>query len=218
MPPSAILVVSVPTVDGREDHLVRCEHAYHETTPPDVQLILDVRRGRTTCGQVWNESAARARFAYQSRPGMPVYFHATADDLEPLPGWFDAARRNVTDGASPSALIYTARPGQPDVVESHGDWGVRYPSRQVCSMSRIPFCLIEQWIDIPQIHYYSDNAFTAALQAQKIPCVAEPDYAFRHWWAEAGRHPMNDAQWYAEQAAYTSWAQALLQASTPTYL
>lgn len=214
--PRATLVVALPTVTGREEIVSICESAYHETVPTDVRLIVHRQKDRPTCGEVWNAVALEAQAFAAGEPG-PVYFHATADDLEPLPGWFDPAVRIVENGGTPSALIYTARAGQPDVVESHGDWGVRYPAPQVTSMSRIPFCRADQWIPIPPIHYFSDNAFSSAMQIQGIPMIADPDYRFRHWWAQAGRHPMNDAQWFAEQTAWQTWATGELLQRAPRW-
>lgn len=215
--PIATLVVAVPTVDGREQHLARCEHAYHETVPTDVRLILVVKRNLATCGEGWNDVAATARLYAAGETAGPVYFHATADDLEPLPGWYEAAVFQTENGHSPSALIYTARAGQGDVVESHGDWGVRYPQPQVVGMSRIPFCREEQWIPIPPIHYFSDNAFSSAMFAQGISMVADPAYVFRHWWAQEGRHPMNDEQWFREKTAWESWAVGELLQRAPRW-
>jgi len=204
----ATLVVAIPTVDGRAEDVARCERAYQETVPRAVRLVLDIQKNRPTCGEVWNEVARRAR-AFPAL-GEPVYLHCTADDLEPLPGWYDAAVTQVEAGNTPSALIWTAAPGQPERIESHGDWAVRFTEPTIVGMSRIPFCAVGQWIEIPPIHYFSDNAFSSAMAAQAIPIVADPAYAFRHHWAQAGRHPMNDAQWFAEQTAWQTWAMSLL--------
>lgn len=202
------LVVCIPTVDGREIDLARADAAYHATVPESTRLMLVTRRNLPTCGAAWNDVAAMARGLDRIVDG-PVYYHCSADDLEPLAGWFEAAVAEVDSGNTPSALIFTARPGQPDTVESHGDWANRYLQPTVVGMSRIPFCRIEQWRDIPPIHYFSDNAFSSSMQAQGVPIVADPDYRFRHHWAMAGRHPMNDAQWHEEQAIWTAWALAL---------
>jgi len=214
--PVATVIVALPTVDGRESHLERAEHALHETVPPAVRLVIDVQKNRATCGEVWNTVAARAQ-AFATGSDGPVYLLCMADDLEPLPGWYAAAARHVEWGSTPSALIYTARAGQPDVVESHGDWGVRYPMPQVTSMSRIPFCRADQWIPIPPIHYFSDNAFSSAMTMQQIPIVAEPEFAFRHWWAAPGRKPMNDDQWFREQTAWQTWATGALLERAPRW-
>lgn len=217
--PKATLVVAVPTVTGREDTLERCEYAYRETTPTNVELEWWVMRDRATCGEVWNEVARKAKQAVVDcrASGAAVYLHCTADDLEPLPGWYEAAVGQVEQGCTPSALIFTARDGQPDQVESHGDWAARYPEARPTSMSRIPFCLPEQWIDIPPIHYYSDNAFTVAMNVQGIPIIAEPGYAFRHWWAQPGRIAANSPQWFAEQATYEAWARQLHASRSPLW-
>lgn len=212
--PVATLVVALPTVDGRESFLERAELALHETVPPDVRLIIDVQKNRPTCGEVWNTVAERAQ-AFET--DGPVHLLCLADDLEPLPGWYQAAVRHTEWGATPSALIWTHREGEADVVESHGDWGIRYPHAQVTSMSRIPFCKASQWIPIPPIHYFSDNAFSSAMTAQGIAIVAEPEFVFRHWWAAAGRHEMNNEAWFREQNAWQSWATSVLLERAPRW-
>jgi hypothetical protein len=212
-PPAATLVVALPTVDGREHHLDRAMRALEQTTPADVRLIVEVRRNRPTCGEVWNLVAQVARGFARYATDAPTYLLCMADDLEPLPGWFECARMLVDEGSTPSALIFNGETGH---VESHGDWAVKYHNPTVVGMSRIPFCRAEQWIDIPPIHYFSDNAFSSAITSQGVPIVAHPDYAFRHWWAQEHRHPMNDEQWFREQTTWQTWAMTLLPA--PRYL
>jgi hypothetical protein len=208
----ATLVVALPTVTGRDEHLARCEAALHATVPKDVRLVIDVRKDRATCGEVWNEVAVEAQAL------APAYLLCLADDLEPLPGWYEAAVHVVENlAATPSALIYTAKLGEPDAVESHGDWAARYDAPTAVSMSRIPFCRAEQWVPIPAIHYFSDNAFSSAMQMQGIQMVAVREYAFRHHWAMAGRHPMNDQQWNDEHAEWQRWAQSELLQRTPRW-
>lgn len=203
--------VVIPTVAGREDHLQRCTEAYTRTLA-GVSHELFVVYDAPTCGLAWNLGADVAR------GHGAEWLHMTADDLEPLDGWYAAARSCVTDyAASPAALIWTARAGEPDQVESHGDWAARYSVPCAVSMSRIPFCRTTQWIDIPPIHYFSDNAFTSAMQAQGVPIVAVEGYAFRHHWAQPGRKRMNDAQWFAEQTAWQTWAARELLERAPRW-
>jgi len=205
------VVVVIPTVQGREDHLDRCMAAYMRTLA-GVRWQAVVEHNRATCGEAWNLGAEVARAA------GATWLHMTADDLEPLDGWFEAAVSCVREfGASPSALIWTARAGEPDVIESHGDWAARYSVPNAVSMSRIPFCRTELWIDIPPIHYFSDNAFSSAMQAQGIPLVAVPGYAFRHHWAQAGRKQMNDEQWFREQTTWQQWAAGELLQRAPRW-
>ena len=205
------LLVVIPTVTGREHHLRRCERAYRAVTPPDVQLDIATWLDKPTCGEVWNTGA---RFAATLRAD---YVHMTADDLEPLPGSIEAAIEIVDKGATPSALIWTARDGQPDTLESHGTWAMHFLSPTEVDMSRIPFCRPEQWIPIPPIHYWSDNAFSVACRVQSIPMIADQRYAFRHHWASEGRIAMNSEQWYREQATYEQWANQQLAALSPRW-
>ncbi len=204
------VVVVIPTVTGREAHLDRCMQAYMRTLK-GVHWQAVVHHNAPTCGAVWNIGAQAAREA------DAAYVHMSADDLEPLDGWYREAVATVEMGATPSALIFTARDGQPDVVESHGDWAARYTVPTVTSMSRIPFCRTSQWIDIPPIHYFSDNAFTSAMQMQGVPVLAVAGYAFRHHWAQPGRKQMNDQQWFKEQTEWQTWAQGELLQRAPRW-
>lgn len=176
----SVLIV-IPTILGREKHLDNTLEAYKSTCPGSEFFIIT---GRNTCGEVWNlgaECAAKNFFDY---------VHMTADDMIPHKGWYECATETVKAGYIPSALIFN-----PDgTVQSHGVWATRYKDWTVVPQTLIPFSRPEQWIAIPNIHYYSDNAASSGFKSQGLEIVARTNYAFTHHFAQPGRKDMTDAE------------------------
>jgi hypothetical protein len=164
--PSVISVVC-PTVDGREAHYTRCLNAYSHTVG-DVLEWLPCFNLRT-CGIGWQMGADAA---------TGDFLHFTADDLEPHPGWAEAAMRAARDDIIPMPTIYGPSGG----IEPLG------PATQGCT--RIPFCTMEQWKKIgPMIplHYYTDNWFSERARQAGYLLREVPEYAFTHHWAQPAR-------------------------------
>jgi hypothetical protein len=161
-----VISVVVPTVSGRFAHFQRCIAGYQQTTP---ELDLIVFRDRPTCGIAWQEGAE----VFEGD-----YLHFTADDLEPHPGWAEAAMRAADDGIIPMPTIYNPSGG----LEPLGSL------TQGCT--RIPFCTREQWDAIgPMIptHYYTDNWFSLRARQAGLLLREVPEFAFTHHWAQAHR-------------------------------
>jgi len=183
------VLVIIPTVDGREEHLHRCTEAYYGN---DILVL----RGFSTCGEAWNVGADHA-----TKCGHK-YVHMTADDLVPHKGWVDAAVETLEQncGYLPGALIY-----RPDgTLESFGnqmaeDWSV-------VEGASVPFCKTENWVPIPNIHYWSDNAFDYAQKhVHDYRFLLRHNYAFTHYTASAGRKTMDDR----ERMIYEEWKETL---------
>ncbi|GAC1530914.1 MAG: hypothetical protein NVS3B1_23620 [Marmoricola sp.] len=167
--------VIVPTVYGREASLGRCIAAYEATTP-DIEVI--VRHNHPTCASAWEHGAKAAT-------GDALHF--TADDLEPHPGWAEAAIDTIHRDAIPAPFVY--RDGK---LESCG--GVQQELADLSpapNISVIPFCSAEQWQWIgPHLvdaHYYTDNWFTYRARRAGFPVLVRSGYAFNHHWAQPGR-------------------------------
>lgn len=196
----APLLVAYPTVPGREDDAARLDAAIaaQRVEEGGPRFPADVLRmeGYATCGEAWNDAAAWA-----ASEGYRFVVLA-ADDLEPAEGCLAAAAGALAMGWSPSALIVTA---ETDAVESHGDWGRIYPGEgnTPVSMTRIPAVRVEWWRRIPPIHYYSDNAVTTVLRHLDVPILASRGFAWRHYWAQAGRISGVGEQAAQERDAYT---------------
>jgi hypothetical protein len=185
--------VVIPTVDGREDDLSRCVSAYRATTPEQA-LQFAVYRNYPTCGEVWTIGADEAANGLGNgvRSPVPDFVHFTADDLEPSPGWYEAAVACVARGRLPSAVV-TGADGQ---LESCGRFrgALRPDHEHPYSCTLVPFCSLQQWARIrpvPPVHYHSDSLFSARAVAVGYEFEILHAYRFMHHWAMAGRDRVN---------------------------
>lgn len=164
------VVVIIPTITGREDHLERCIEAYTRTSP---QARLVVVKDKPTCGIAWQEGAtANSNFDY---------LHLTADDLVPEPGWLEAAIAIADAGNIPAPVQVT-----PDgnVVGHYGSNGNMAP------MTVIPFCTKAQWEQIQPMapwHYWTDNYFSERAKRAGAQIIYSDAYKFIHHFAQVGR-------------------------------
>jgi hypothetical protein len=162
-----VISVIVPTVQGREDFLARCELAYAAHTT-DYELI--VVTDEATCGLAWNIGAAQA---------AGDYIHFSADDLEPHDGWWQAAKAVADDGFLPAPRILNTDGS----LQSCGDWEREQETGTWTPFSRIPFLTRGQWErfgpSLP-IHYYTDNWFSARGRGQGTETVVHRGYLFTH--------------------------------------
>lgn len=186
-PPARLLVV-IPTVAGRDEHLHRCLTAYDAERAHLIRrganVTVDVRvyHDLPTCAHAWNLGAELAR-----DDGYHL-LHLTADDLAPRPGALDVGLWRIGFGEAPAALIWNGVTG---AIESHGmAWGQAMPDGSPTTMVRIPTLRTEWWHPIPEIHYWSDNAVSSVLAARGVPMVCDADFVFDHFWAAEGRQVM----------------------------
>lgn len=173
--------VVVPTIAGREHWLERCVRAYEETVP-GVEVI--VVTGKPSCGAAWEEGQERA---------TGDYVHFTADDLVPLPGWFEAAAEVCDAGAIPAANVLTEEAG--------GEWlpsSTMYAQAYLLGDGQtenvlVPFFSRAQFeIDdgdswVCPIHYGSDDWVTFLADRRGIPTRFTHGYLFGHGAAPEGR-------------------------------
>lgn len=196
------LGVVIPTVPGREAMLARTVQAYLEHTPPDVHVQVVVLRTYPTCGEAWN---AGARLLWND--GLPPdWFTMGADDLVPRAGWYepleDAAQYDMTGAPA----VYNGHTGG---LESCGIWGATPLALSPVPWTPVPFCAAVNWRDIPPIHYFSDNAYGSAMQAQGLQIVAAPASCFDHYWSQEARQPMNSPRWHEERALWEAYHRGL---------
>jgi hypothetical protein len=185
-----MISVIIPTITGREQWYARCLAAYYATSPADTEYVTVL--DRPTCGVAWNEGAARGRGGY---------LHFSADDLEPHPGWWEAAIGCVEAGGVPSARILNADGS----LQSCGEWGEELPDGTATFIARVPFCSRDQWDLIGPIietHYYTDNHFTYRGLCAGIPTVIVRAYLFTHHFASEGRLDGVNGRFEADRAAY----------------
>lgn len=181
-------------MDNREDIKRECVRAYQDTGPADIDFF--IQYDLPTCGQVWNAGAKVAQKLGHD------YVHMTADDLIPHPGWYEAAVETVDDGLNhlPGAYIY-----RPDgSIETFGNQIQEEWAR--LDGGSVPFCRTADWIDIPNIHYWSDNAYDyAQMKVNNYSFVARQAYAFTHYSAEPGRKIMDQV----ERTIFEDWKKTL---------
>lgn len=172
--------VIIPTITGREPWLERCLAAYSETCP-DAEVI--VIENRTACGVAWQDGAEKA---------TGDYLHFTADDLEPAPGWWQAAVEVVDRGALPGAQVFADFDTPWTRVASACPFRHGYdpPNLLVPFFSREQF---EQGGWLVPIHYGSDDWVTFLAYKRQIPMEPTDAYKFLHTAAEPGRLHNNRA-------------------------
>jgi hypothetical protein len=174
----ATISVIVPTVKGREDWLDRCVAGYEENGG-DVQVL--VVRGERSCGEAWIRGAKRA---------TGDYLHFTADDLVPLPGWWEPAVEACDAGELPGANVLT--------VETAAGWDPESTMHAMAYLQNgrpvqnvlVPFLSRAQfdrgdWL-LP-IHYGSDDWVTFLADQLGIDTTFVAGYAFGHGAAPEGR-------------------------------
>lgn len=182
-----MISVVIPTIDGREHHLARCEAAYERFTD-DYELI--IVRNEPTCGLAWEKGGALAK---------GDYIHLSADDLEPHEGWWEPAVRLVDEGKLPCPRIL-----RPDgSLESCGEWGTEMEDGTETIIARIPFLSRAMWEKggwtIP-LHYYTDNWIYERGKQLGYPTVVCRDYLFTHYYASEGRLETIERDFAAYQA------------------
>src|ERR1035441_473431 len=128
-----LLSVIMPTIDGRPLELGRTMDAYERLTP--VPIEWHVLHNYPNCGVAWNVGAAIA---------TGDILHMGADDIEPVSdAWFPAALAAIERGMVPLGWV--------NEPSGAGTFGRDFP--------RVVICRREWWRDVPEIHYWSDNAF-----------------------------------------------------------
>ena len=173
------LAIVIPTISGREHWLERCLSAYERTTPDFY--VAEVVKDEPTCGRAWNLGLNRA---LNRAPGVS-YVHFTADDVEPLDGWYEAAVESVRRDELPAPRILN-----PDgTLQSCGDQ-FEHPDGTEAELARIPFATVAQMRCIGPIietHYYTDNYFSFRGRACGYPSRVNRRYSFVHHFAQEGR-------------------------------
>lgn len=164
-----MLSVVIPTLTGREETLKRCRKAYLETGPPDMELI--TVRDKASWPEACNEG-------YRKAKGDRLHF--TADDLEPLPGWWQEALPWLDDHDELPA---------PRVFDPDGRWdnAIDGPDGAIPEFTRIPLMTRNQWERIgpwPEYNYVADVWLSGRGRTLGIETRMIHSYAFIHHWKE----------------------------------
>lgn len=172
-----MISVIIPTISARTESgwLDRCLNAYEANTDIEWQPI--VIHDRPSCGIAWNEGIKLAQ---------GDYIQLSADDLEPLPGWADAAVASAERGELPAARILN-----PDgSLQSCGTDAQEHDTGEEAAVARIPFGTREQFERIGPMmeeHYMGDYWFSHRGREVGYLTIVQRDYAFVHHFAPEGR-------------------------------
>lgn len=176
-----MISVIVPTVKGRERFLGECLASYAaHTTDYELHVIAD----RATCGIAWLDGADKAE---------GDYIHFSADDLQPLAGWWQPAVQLCDMGILPAPRILN---GDGTLQTCGGQDGFEEkPTGHLTDFTRIPFMSREQWTRIrPHVeqflleaHYFTDNCISWAGQVEGMRTAVHRGYAFIHHFAQERR-------------------------------
>lgn len=172
-----MISVVIPTISARIEAgwLDRCLKAYLKTTETDWQPL--VIRDRPSCGIAWNEGIAQA---------SGDYIHLSADDLEPLPGWWQPAIESVERNELPAARILN-----PDgTLQSCGTNDQEHESGEEAAVARIPFATAAQFARIGPMmeeQYMGDYWFSHRGRQLGLRTIVQREYAFIHHFAPQGR-------------------------------
>lgn len=176
-----MIAVVIPTIPGREALFERTVAAYKATA--DVTIL--VVRNRPTIGEAWNDGAQAALEADAK------YLHLSADDVEPHPGWADAAIASVEAGGYPSPRILNADGSLHSCGTMGG--GMLMPECAdftPCASSPFPFMALDAWHDVgpcPPIHYYADDYLGWSVRRTGREVEVRRDYLLTHLEGTAGR-------------------------------
>lgn len=156
-----LLSVVIPTIPGREESLSLAVKAILATSPDAVQFI--IVRNSPSCGWGWREGAAQAE-------GEFVAF--SCDDVDWLPGWWEAAVEACELGRLPAPLVVnpdgSIPPPQPR------------PDGEVVPRTVAPFLSRAQLARVGPLietHYFCDDWISHRARLQGIPTVMTYGYS-----------------------------------------
>ncbi len=169
-----MLSVIIPTITGREESYGRCLLAYVQTLPEGSEIVTvrDKENWPTAC----NEGYRRAK-------GDVLHF--TADDLEPLPGWWEQALPWLDEHDElPAPKVFNHSPdGEWDNAVDGSDGAIPHFTR-IPLMTRDQYERIGPW---PEIPYASDVWLSERGRTLGIETRMFHSYAFVHHWSQVGR-------------------------------
>lgn len=169
------LSIIIPSIDGRSHWLARALKAFKKTTPVSYETIIVMNK--PTCGIAWNEGIKKS---------SGDYILLAADDLEPLPGWYEAGTECIDRGFLPAARILNTDGS----LQSCGDDSSEQPNGTPTELARIPFCSHEQMEKIYPIirtHYFTDSWVSHRGRINGWHTIVVRDMLFYHHFAPEGR-------------------------------
>jgi hypothetical protein len=130
-----------------------------------------------------------------------------SDDVEPqTDAWFPAAMSVLEQGGVPLGWVTEGAHG------FNGTFG-----RDFC---RVVICRREWWQDVPEIHYWSDNAFDVLMRATGHEPTIAPGFDFNHRRSMIGRDESPE-RLDRDREAYQQWTRSsssTAATASPTYV
>lgn len=169
------LSVILPTISGREASLARALAAYEDTLKGcshEIIIVKDEPTWPTACN-----------VGYKRSKGDVVHF--SADDLEPLPGWWKEplkALKTIDELPNPKVLDYSID-GNFSNVKDGADGDLTHFTR-IPIMTRSQYERIGPW---PEIVYYADIWVSEKARTLGIRTRCMHSYQFLHHWCGIGR-------------------------------
>jgi hypothetical protein len=169
------LSVIVPTITGREETLARTVEAYHRTLEGAPYQIVVVH-GETTWPGACNEG-------YRRSTGDIVHF--TADDIEPVEGWWQEAIPWLEEHDElPAPRVFNHAANGPQ--DNSGDG----PDKALTAFTRVPILSRDQYERIgpwPEYQYVADVWLSEKARTLGIQTRMIHSYTFVHHWSQIGR-------------------------------
>jgi len=176
------LLVVIPTITGRELSLEQTKDAYRNTAPACwIQVVKNAHNWPTAC----NIGTDIAR-------GLEVdAIHWGADDLEPLPGWYESCLASLLRDRIPAPeAVFNHRPPEGGGAANDNDGA----PGEAAEFTRVPAATMDMANAIgpwPDIDYYADCWFSIKARYLGTPTVVAGGYSFVHHWHPTGRKDSN---------------------------
>jgi len=169
-----MLSIVIPTITGREESYGRCLAAYEATMPEGSEIIAvtDLANWPSACNEGFRQANG-------------THIHFTADDLEPLEGWWQEALPWLDEyDELPAPKVFNF------VADGVWDNAIDGPDKAVPHFTRIPLMTRSQYERIgpwPEIDYNADVWLSEKGRTLGIETRMIHSYAFVHHWEQIGR-------------------------------
>lgn len=155
-----LISVVIPTIPGREASLQRAIQAFCDTTPSH-EIVLEY--DHSTCGSGWDVGARRA---------VGDYICLSADDHEPLEGWWEPLVEAVDQGYCPASVVLNSDGTLQSAGMNGWNANLRVQDWLPVEHTLTPFMSRAQWEKvggIPRVlHFCTDIWVSAVLKTQVV--------------------------------------------------
>ncbi|GIV03711.1 MAG: hypothetical protein KatS3mg015_2541 [Fimbriimonadales bacterium] len=170
-----LISIIIPTLYSRSHWLEKCLAAYHKSVSIPYEIIILHEYG--SCGKAWNVGI---------KESLGDLIHLSADDLEPHPGWLEAATAVLDDGYLPCPRILNSD----GTLQSCGDTAEEVPSGTPAKVARVPLLprtLALKMLPIFENQYMGDYWISWKASTFGWQTVVVREMTFTHHLAPEGR-------------------------------